>query len=258
MGLRDRLSKAAEDQALQDAPPAPLTSEPGKPARRVSSYQQIKLMVHRRLIDHIDSARLSSVDNSPATRKQFRELVEELVQQELLPLNLEERERLVEDLEHETFGLGPIEPLMRDPTIDDILVNKYDEVFVERFGRLERTDVMFRDEAHLAQVIERIVTRVGRRIDESSPMVDGRLPDGSRINAIIAPLAVDSPSLSIRRPKRQPMAMDDLLRLSSLNPLMTAILEAAIKAKLNILISGGSGSGKTTLLNTLINYIGPT
>ncbi len=244
MGLRDRLSRA------------PVAFEPAaEPARRPSPYQQIKRRIQQRLIEHINSGQLALID-SPAARAQVRELLEQLIQEDNPPLNQEERRKLVEDLEHETFGLGPLEPFLRDPAVDDILVNRCDEIYVERAGRLERVQAAFRDDAHLLQVIERIVSRAGRRIDESSPMVDARLPDGSRINAIIPPLAVDGPALSIRRVKEQPLTMDDLLRFGSLNPATASLLEAAVRAKRNILISGGSGSGKTTLLNVLVGYIG--
>ena len=253
MGLRDRLQRPEDDQWSDDLSPAPATTD--RDDARRATYQHIKLVMHRLLIEQFDVARQAIVD-TPATRREINALVERLLQQENPPLNQEERQRLVKDLEHETFGLGPLEPLLRDPTINDILVNRWDEVYVERAGRLERTEVVFRDNVHLLQVIERIVNRVGRRIDESSPMVDARLPDGSRINAIIPPVAVDGPSLSIRRFKQTPLTMTDLVRFGSLNQLTASLLEAAVKAKSNILISGGSGSGKTTLLNALVHYIG--
>ena len=259
MGLRDRLDRTKTGNGGRPAPSAPLTferkEEPAASARHDTTYQQIKLESHRRLIERLDSSRMGAAD-SPAARRQIRQLLERLVEEDNPPLNQEERRRLVQELEYETFGLGPLEPLLHDSTIDDILVNQYDEVYIERSGRLERVDAMFRDNDHLLQVIERIVTRAGRRIDESSPMVDARLPDGSRVNAIIPPLAVDGPSLSIRRVKANPITMDDLLKYGSANPLIASILEAAVKAKLNILISGGSGSGKTTLLNVIVRYIG--
>ncbi len=260
MGLRDRLSRSGTPVLVPESAPAAVTPPPlarsiEELGRRSARYQQIKFTLHQRLIDQIDLAKLPTSD-SPAARRQIRELLERLIEEDNPPLSQEERSQLLEDLEHETFGLGPIEPLLRDPTIDDVLVNRYDDVYVERFGRLQKTDIMFRDNAHLLQVIERIVSKVGRRIDESSPMVDARLPDGSRVNAIIPPLSVDGCALSIRRSKQQPMAIDDLLRLGSMDRLIASLLEAVVKARLNVLISGGSGSGKTTLLNALIGYIG--
>ena len=171
------------------------------------------------------------------------------------PLSRQEREKLISEVEHETFGLGPIEPLMQDPTVSDILVNGPREVYVERRGKLERTRVMFRDNTHLLQVIERIVSAVGRRVDESSPMVDARLADGSRVNAIIPPLALDGPVLSIRRFAADPFRVSDLIELATLTPALAEVLRAAVQARLNILVSGGTGAGKTTLLNVLSNFI---
>jgi pilus assembly protein CpaF len=171
------------------------------------------------------------------------------------PLSRQEREKLINEVEHETFGLGPIEPLMQDPTVSDILVNGPREIYVERRGKLERTRVLFRDNTHLLQVIERIVSAVGRRVDESSPMVDARLADGSRVNAIIPPLALDGPVLSIRRFAVDPLRVSDLIDFRTLTPELAEILRAAVQARLNILVSGGTGAGKTTLLNVLSNFI---
>jgi pilus assembly protein CpaF len=255
MGLRDRLKHDGEPP--HGSPPAkpPRSEEHSEEDRRRSSdYQQIKRTIHRQLIDHVDSSRMIIIE-SPETRRQVRGLLEQILHQENPPLNQEERRQLIDDLEHETFGLGPIEPLLRDTSVNDILVNRFDEVYVERYGKLERTQIIFRDNMHLMQVIERIVSRVGRRIDESNPMVDARLPDGSRVNAIIPPLAVDGPSLSIRRAKTNPIIMDEMLKLGSLNLPMAQLLQAAVKAKMNVLISGGSGSGKTTLLNAMVTFI---
>jgi pilus assembly protein CpaF len=174
------------------------------------------------------------------------------------PLSRQEREQLVVEVEHETFGLGPLEPLMQDPTVSDILVNTFKQVFIERHGRLERTDVRFQDDRHLLQVIDRIVSAVGRRIDDSSPMVDARLPDGSRVNAIIRPLAIDGPHLSIRKFKRDALSGEDLLRTDSVNEAMLDLLKGIVRARLNVLISGGTGAGKTTLLNILSSFIPST
>ena len=177
---------------------------------------------------------------------------------EPLALNRADRERLVLDVEHEVFGLGPLEVLMSDPEVSDILVNDHQTVFIERHGKIEETDVRFRDEAHLMQIIGRIVSRVGRRIDEHSPMVDARLPDGSRVNAIIPPLAIDGPILSIRRFGVERLTMKGLIELNTMPQHIAEVLEACVKSRLNILISGGTGSGKTTLLNCLSNYIPST
>src|SRR5574341_1086486 len=212
------------------------------------------MRIHRQLIERID---LSKLDAIPLDTVQFQisQITEELLAGEGTPLSRQERERIIVEVQHETFGLGPIEPLMRDATVSDILVNGAREVYVERRGRLERTAVEFRDDAHLLAIIERIVSRVGRRVDESSPMVDARLPDGSRVNAIIPPLALDGPVLSIRRFAADPYRMPDLLGFGALTPTIAETIAAAVRARLNILISGGTGSGKATLLNVLSNAI---
>ena len=218
-----------------------------------ASYE-LKTRIHRHLIERID---LSKVDVLPrdVVEQQIRRLVEDLLAEEETPLSRWERDQIIVEIQHETFGLGPIEPLIRDPTVSDILVNGARDVFVERRGKLEETEVVFRDDAHLLQIIERIVSQVGRRVDESSPMVDARLPDGSRVNAIIPPLALDGPILSIRRFAVDPYRMEDLLAFGTLTPALAEILPAAVRARLNILISGGTGSGKTTLLNVLSDAI---
>jgi pilus assembly protein CpaF len=181
--------------------------------------------------------------------------LEAIIAGETLPLSRADRERLTEEVVHETLGLGPIEPLLADPTISDILVNGHDQVYVERFGKLELTGVKFKDDNHVRQIIDRIVAAVGRRVDESSPMVDARLPDGSRVNAIIAPLSIDGPVLSIRRFGANPLTANDLLTFESMTPAMLELLKGTIKAKLNVLISGGTGAGKTTLLNVLSGFV---
>jgi pilus assembly protein CpaF len=218
-----------------------------------ASYE-LKTRIHRHLIERID---LSKVDVLPrdVVEQQIRQLVEDLLAEEETPLSRWERDQIILEIQHETFGLGPIEPLIRDPTVSDILVNGARDVFVERRGKLEDTQVVFRDDAHLLQIIDRIVSQVGRRVDESSPMVDARLPDGSRVNAIIPPLALDGPMLSIRRFAVDPYRMEDLLTFGTLTPALAEILSAAVRARLNILISGGTGGGKTTLLNVLSNAI---
>ncbi len=224
------------------------------PKRSVLEYADLKAKIHRQLIEQLDLSKISLIPLE-TLQSQIRHITEDLLAAEGTPLNRQERERIVIEVEHETFGLGPIEPLMRDPTISDILVNGPREVYIERRGMLERTDVQFRDDAHLMQVIERIVSKVGRRVDESTPMVDARLQDGSRVNAIIPPLALDGPILSIRRFAVDPFKMVDLLNFQTLTPTLAEILEAAVKARLNMLISGGTGSGKTTLLNVVSNGI---
>jgi pilus assembly protein CpaF len=218
-----------------------------------SSYE-LKNRIHRHLIERIE---LSKVDVLPrdVVEQQIRQVVEDLLAEEETPLSLWERNQIILEIQHETFGLGPIEPLIRDPSVSDILVNGAQNVFVERRGKLEETNVIFRDNAHLLQIIERIVSQVGRRVDESSPMVDARLADGSRVNAIIPPLALDGPMLSIRRFAVDPYRMEDLLEFGTLTPALAEILSAAVRARLNILISGGTGGGKTTLLNVLSNAI---
>jgi pilus assembly protein CpaF len=220
----------------------------------VLDYASLKVKIHRQLIEQLDLSKISMIPLE-TLQTQIRHITENLLAAEGTPLNRQERDRIVIEVEHETFGLGPIEPLMHDPTISDILVNGAREVYVERRGRLERTDVQFRDDAHLLQVIERIVSKVGRRVDESTPMVDARLQDGSRVNAIIPPLALDGPILSIRRFAVDPFKMPDLMQFETLTPTLAEILEATVKARLNMIISGGTGSGKTTLLNVLSNGI---
>ncbi len=224
------------------------------PKRGVLEYADLKMRIHRQLIEQLDLSKISMIPLE-TLQTQIRHITEDLLAEEGTPLNRQERDRIVIEVEHETFGLGPIEPLMRDPTISDILVNGAREVYIERRGMLERTDIQFRDDAHLLQIIERIVSKVGRRVDESTPMVDARLQDGSRVNAIIPPLALDGPILSIRRFAVDPFKMPDLLKFETLTPILAEIIDAAVKARLNTLISGGTGSGKTTLLNVLSNAI---
>ncbi|MEW5926423.1 MAG: CpaF family protein [Gemmatimonadota bacterium] len=214
----------------------------------------VKVRVHRRLLERLNLANLDTMEREPVV-VEIRKVLHELLSREVVPLNFEEREELVVQVLDEIFGLGPIEPLLKDPEISDILVNTHRQVIVERHGRLEATDVRFKDDRHLLQVIDRIVSGVGRRIDDSSPMVDARLADGSRVNAIIPPLAVDGPHLSIRKFKRDALSGEDLLRTDSLTPAMLQVLQGVVKARLNVLISGGTGAGKTTLLNVLSSYI---
>lgn len=221
---------------------------------RNDNYQEIKGRIHRLLIDNLD---LSNIDSIPRDelKIQVRDVVENLLMQEGdLSVGLN-RDRLVEEILNEVFGLGPIEPLLHDPTISDILVNTHNQVYVERFGKLEHTNITFKDEVHLLHIIDRIVSQVGRRIDESSPMVDARLEDGSRVNAIIRPLALDGPMLSIRKFAVKKFTMHDLISIGSLTDQMSEMLKGIVKARLNVLISGGTGTGKTTMLNVLSGYI---
>ncbi|HSU60781.1 MAG TPA: CpaF family protein [Bryobacteraceae bacterium] len=218
------------------------------------NFEDFKADIHRTLLSKIDLEKLSKVNNEKA-RLAVASMIQEIVSAGGVPLNATEKERLQADLLDEVFGLGPLEPLLRDPKISDILVNHKDMVFIERGGILQKTDVHFRDDRHLLQIIDRIVSRVGRRVDESSPMVDARLPDGSRVNAIIPPLALDGPSVSIRRFGTGPVGADALVALKSISPEMMQVLAAAVRARISILISGGTGAGKTTLLNMLSQYI---
>jgi len=219
---------------------------------------ELKTSVHRKLIEELDLDSLGKLKDENESRALVRELVASIIEKEKLPISGLERNYLIEQIEHETFGLGPLEPLLSDTTIDEILVNGPHRIFVERFGKLEQTSIIFKDENHLRQIIDRIVSRIGRRIDESSPMVDARLKDGSRVNAIIPPLAIDGSTLSIRKFKKDPLKSDDLIRFGSLTKEIVTLLEIAVKGKLNILISGGTGTGKTTLLNILSSFIPDT
>ena len=219
-----------------------------------ATYQDLKERVHQRVIELLDLPAVS-VMNQETLTPQLAKVIEQTLQQESVPLNLRERAQLTQDILHEVLGLGPLEPLLSDPTVADILVNTYKQVFVERYGRLELTPIRFRDDTHLRKIIDKIVARVGRRIDESSPMVDARLVDGSRVNAIIPPLALDGPSLSIRKFSKDPLQLDNLIEKKSLTPEMGEFLQGIVRARLNVLISGGTGCGKTTILNVLSGFI---
>src|SRR2546425_4066833 len=247
----------AQQDGVVAAPPANGTGT-AEPSRRVDTARyDLKTRVHRQLIERLDLTKLSSLP-SDVVKQQIRRIVEDMLVADETPRSRQEGEDRARQVQDETSGLGPIEPLMQDPTVADILVNGAHEVYVERRGKLERTNAIFRDDAHLLQIIDRIVSAVGRRIDESSPMVDARLPDGSRINAIIPPLALDGPVLSIRRFAVDPLKMSDLLAFGTVTPALADVLRGAVHARLNILVSGGTGAGKTTLLNVLSNAIPST
>ena len=251
MSIRDRLQRWGEDSTNESGQSLVLADNT---FLENVSYQELKARIHQKMLDRVD---LAVMETLPAEQlmKEIKSLVEQLLIEEKTPINLSERGRLVSDIQHEVLGLGPLEPLLDDPTISDILVNTYNQIYVERRGRLELTEIHFADNRHLLKIIDRIVSRVGRRVDESSPMVDARLPDGSRVNAIIPPLALDGPLLSIRRFSVVPLKIDDLVRYKSLTPAMAEIIEGLVKSKCNILISGGTGSGKTTLLNIMSSFI---
>ncbi|SDW05830.1 CpaF family protein [Nitrosomonas communis] len=221
------------------------------------AYHELKSRIHEELLNRMD---LAVMENLPQDRllAEIKSLVERLLIEERTPINDSERQRITQDIQHEILGLGPLEPLLADPTISDILINTHRQVYVERRGKLEITDIHFANENHLRKIIDRIVSRVGRRVDESSPMVDARLPDGSRVNAIIPPLALDGSLVSIRRFAVVPLKVNDLISYKSMTPEVAEIISGLVKAKCSILISGGTGSGKTTLLNIMSSFIPPS
>jgi len=256
--IRDLLGRRKDEvkpPSLEETrPPAAQTT--GSPA--AVAYVKLKNKLHHRILEKVDLVSLESMSESKL-RQEIATLVELLLTEDPAQINDIERRMLVRDIQNEMLGLGPLELLMADSTVSDILVNSYDQIYVERRGKLELTDVVFSDEKHLLRIIDKIVSRVGRRIDESSPMVDARLPDGSRVNAIIPPIALDGPMVSIRRFAVIPLKMRDLVtRYKSLTPDMALLLEGLAKSKINMLISGGTGSGKTTLLNILSGFIPET
>jgi pilus assembly protein CpaF len=239
-------------QAATIAPPRP--AAPPKPQVR-QQYIDLRTNVHRKLLNRLNLEALAQVERSRA-ESEIRTLLAQLVSEEATPISLTEREMLFAEILDDVFGLGPLEPLLRDPSINDILVNTYKHVFVERAGMLERVPATFQDDRHLLRIIDRIVSSIGRRVDDSSPMVDARLADGSRVNAIIPPLAVDGPLLSIRRFPKERLKAEDLVTKQALTQPMLNFLSACVRGHLNCLISGGTGAGKTTLLNVLSSYIG--
>ncbi len=237
-------------------PPTKTMPTPTRPGERSqgSDFDALKRRIHTKLVDKLDLTRVGELEGD-VLRREIRLVVEHLCDTEDTLLNRAERERLIEEVLDETFGLGPLELLLKDASISDILINGPKSVYVERRGKMEKTSVQFRDNTHLMQIIDRIVSKVGRRVDEVCPMVDARLTDGSRVNAIIPPLALDGACVSIRRFGSNPLKLEDLLNYKAFTPEMVMLLEGAIKARLNVVISGGTGSGKTTLLNTLSSFI---
>ncbi|MGQ3684164.1 MAG: CpaF family protein [Candidatus Loosdrechtia sp.] len=220
-----------------------------------NEFQELKAKVHDRLVEVLDLSLVHSVDQD-VLKYEIKRVIERILSEERrIPFNAEEKEQFCREVQDEVLGLGPLEPLMHDPTVTDVLVNTYQQIYVERHGRLELTGARFRDDTHLKNVIDRIVSAVGRRIDESCPMVDARLPDGSRVNAVVPPLAIDGPMLSIRRFAVTPLELEDLITLQTLNQEVGELLKGLVAAKLNILISGGTGTGKTTMLNVLSRFI---
>jgi pilus assembly protein CpaF len=235
-------------------PPRASLVQPAPPSERQVYLQALKVKLHQQLVDKLDVHNLRTMQPD-VVRREVRELISDLCANEKGLLNSAEQTRLMDEVLDETFGLGPLETILKDPTVSDIMVNRWDRIYVERKGRIELTDVRFRDNAHLRQIIDRIVGLVGRRIDETTPMCDARLADGSRVNAIIPPLALDGPAMSIRRFGARPMQLEDLLRAGAFPPAFMDFMAAAVQARANVIISGGTGSGKTTLLNCLSRYI---
>ena len=255
----DRSAPTADNGTapVLEAPIAPQAPAPVPEAKANDWYIALKRQLHQQVIGAIDLALIGSLGEEQL-RMEVRRKAESICQKNSNLLNLGERERLINEVLDEAFGLGPLEALFRDPTVSDILINGPKSVYVERRGRLERTKIAFHDSRHLLQIVQRIAAQVGRRVDETSPMVDARLPDGSRLNAIIAPLALEGPLVSIRRFGARPLLVDDLIKTGSITAEMVKFLEAAVEARINIVISGGTGSGKTTLLNALSKFIPET
>jgi len=235
-------------------PPPPRAVVPALPTERQIAFQKMKVRIHQQLVERLDVQNLRTLPQD-VVRHEVRNLIRDLCQSEKGLLSSAEQEKIMDEVMDETFGLGPLETLLKDPTVTDIMVNRFDRIYVERSGRIELVDVQFRDNQHLRQIIDRIVAQVGRRVDEICPMVDARLSDGSRVNAIIPPLALDGPAMSIRRFGARPLQVEDLVRHGAFPAPVIEFLAAAVEARCNILISGGTGSGKTTLLNCLSRYI---
>ncbi|MCL4500914.1 MAG: CpaF family protein [Deltaproteobacteria bacterium] len=259
MSLLSRLKEKGrlpEAEQLPLAPPAPrVEALPDlKDLKKEIAFNELKSQIHARIIHLLDLTRLAETPEN-SLMEDLRRGIEMILAEEKLALTLPDKDRLCKEIRNELLGFGPLEPLLADPSISDILVNRFDQVFIERRGKLERSTVRFIDNSHLLKIIEKIATGVGRRVDESSPMVDARLPDGSRVNAIIAPLALDGPSLSIRKFSKIPIKVEDLINFGSITADIAQVLAAMVKARLNILISGGTGSGKTVFLNVLSSFI---
>src|SRR3972149_4526215 len=252
MALKDLLSRSDGNGKGREA--NPWAGQGTGPKIEENVYQEIKAKTHYKLLDMIELKRLEQMLDGQRVAELPR-LIEQILQAEPTPLNLVERQRIITEVQHEMLGLGHLEPLLQDPTVSDILVNNYHTVFIERRGKLEETNIRFKDDGHLLKIINKIVSNVGRRIDESCPMVDARLPDGSRVNAVIPPLALDGPVLSIRRVARGPLKTEDLLKLGTITPEMARLLQGAVAARLNIRVSGATRAGKTTLLNVLSGFI---
>jgi pilus assembly protein CpaF len=255
MSLLHRLKSAPK----KEAPVAPSEERSSRPIRTVRApaqqeWQELKSRVHNALFEYLDLSRIGSLSEEQVAHD-VTQATRLLLDREKALLNIDERERLVREIQHEVFGLGPLEPLLQDPSVNDVLVNGCSDIRVERFGRLEKTVARFKDDAHLMRIIDKIVSRVGRRIDETTPMVDARLPDGSRVNVIIPPLALDGPMMSIRRFAADPFTAADLVEFGTLTPNLVELLRAVVSARLNVLISGGTGAGKTTLLNVLSSFV---
>ncbi len=255
MGLSDRVLQRTANAALVQ----PRPSLANGTRRQVSSavndgFRELKLRVHNRLLETIDISKLESLDPNLVSTK-LTTTIGDMLHEEGRLLTDADRARMIEEIKNEMLGLGPLEPLLQDDEITDILINGHSQVYVERHGKLHRTDVTFQDDQHLLHIIERIVSRVGRRVDEASPMVDARLPDGSRVNAIIPPLALDGPSMSIRRFGKDPYTIDDLMANNTITAEMVEFLKAIVRARLNIIVCGGTGSGKTTMLNCLTSFV---
>ncbi len=250
--------QSATNAAMKKEEPAPISLKAfGLASQMVVSneYHELKTRMHNRLLDLIDLSLINGLDET-RIKQEIRRLTEKLLQEDSgFPLNAAEREKFFREIQDEVLGLGPLEPFMQDPTVSDILVNTYKQIYVERFGKLEHTEARFKDDTHLRRIIDKIVSAVGRRIDESCPMVDARLADGSRVNAVIPPLAIDGPMLSIRRFAVDPLEIQDLLTLKTITPEIGELLKGIVKSRLNVLISGGTGTGKTTLLNVLSRFI---
>lgn len=257
MSIRDRLQGVIATSTAVSNPAIAAAVNNRSVLHEHTAYHDLKSRIHEGLLKRMDLAVMESLPQERLL-SEIKSLVERLLVEERTPINDTERQRIIQDVQHEILGLGPLEPLLADPTISDILVNTHRQVYVERRGKLEITDTHFANEAHLRKIIDRIVSRIGRRVDESSPMVDARLPDGSRVNAIIPPLALDGSLLSIRRFAVVPLKVDDLIRYKSMTPEVAEIISGLVKAKCSILISGGTGSGKTTLLNIMSSFIPPS